>query len=733
MPCPSPSRPGPGNNDFSGELIVRAKPRAARSASTRIAPLMTRQSAFSPEFVVKVPAGMTEGELAGVLMATGDYQFVEPNWVLYPLATTPNDPDFSASWQHTRMQSTLAWDITTGSPDVIVAVCDSGVDQDHPDLAAALVPGYNAVNNLAQVNGGQVDAINGHGTFVAGCAAAIGNNARGVVGAGWNLKIMPVRVSNNAAGTANQFDLTEGARWAAANGAKAINVSYSGANNGSNDVAALDVKLLGGLLLWASGNDGAFVGGIFPHLTIVGSTTSSDAKSGFSNFGTAVDITAPGSGVRSTTNGGGYGNGSGTSYACPMATGVAAMIFSANPNLAPDDVQDVLYTSSDDLGTPGYDQNFGWGRVNTFKAVTQALTYVPRTPLPLTESFDSAAWTTIFAGAAGTPTLEIDPEAPSGNSALAIDAGESVETVPLAGATAFGAGLSTRVAVRAEGVPAGNALRVEYLNESSAWITLYEAVSPGIDTPYIVHDELLPYEFARHNVKVRLIAEGNDGRWLVDDFSIDEQSVNPLPFAETFDTARISPNAWTALSGTGIELLGNDFAMSMPNDATATTVKLRLVDLAAFEQWAWFYLSGNGLTFGDVLTIEYRSGGVGWTNLALVDLEGIGAAAQGVEIQLPFGVAASSDFQLRMTSSTAGGTLFVDDVNIGASRLPDEPVGCSAADLAEPFGSLNFFDVSAFLGAYNAADPAADLAEPTGTFNFFDVSAFLGLYNAGCP
>jgi subtilisin family serine protease len=250
-----------GERMFSGELIVRTRDstRAGdkRAASDRIAPIMAVRSDFVDEFVVKVPIGMSEGELAGVLMATGDYEFAHPNWIVFPAATTPNDPQFALSWQHTRIQSTLAWDITQGSPDVIVAVCDSGVRTNHADLAAALVPGYNSATRVAQANGGQIDDINGHGTFVAGCAAAIGNNGTGVTGVGWNLKIMPIRVTNNTNGTASLFALTDGARWAANNGAKAVNVSFTGADAQSNNAAARDVKNAGGLLFWASGNAGS--------------------------------------------------------------------------------------------------------------------------------------------------------------------------------------------------------------------------------------------------------------------------------------------------------------------------------------------------------------------------------------------------------------------------------------------------------------------------------------------
>src|SRR5690606_27735548 len=125
-----------------------------------------------------------------------------------------------------------AWDFTQGSSSTIIGVCDSGVDLDHPDLAGSLVPGYNAVNNLAQVDGGGVnDDLVGHGSLVAGAAAAIGNNGTGVSGVGWNFGIMPIKVSNNSSGTALLSEILEGARWASDNGAYTSNCSFGGAED----------------------------------------------------------------------------------------------------------------------------------------------------------------------------------------------------------------------------------------------------------------------------------------------------------------------------------------------------------------------------------------------------------------------------------------------------------------------------------------------------------------------
>ncbi len=722
-----------GRRHFSGEMIVRARAGALRAASDRLAPITLIKSEFVDEYVVRVPEGMSEADLAGVLMATGDYEFVMPNWTVFPLATVPNDPQFGQSWQHSRLQSTLAWDINRGSPDVIVAICDTGILLNHQDLSAALVSGYNSANRVTQANGGQVNDINGHGTFCAGLSGAIGNNAVGVTGVGWNFRLMPVRVTNNTNGTASFFALTDGARWAANNGAKIINVSYSGADSVSNTTAR-DIKNAGGLLFWASGNDNAFFGGIVPDMVIVGSTTSSDTRSSFSNYGPGLGVTAPGSSVRSTRSSGGYGNGSGTSYASPIAAGVGGLIFSTNPALSPDDVQDVLYRSADDLGTPGFDNFFGHGRVNSFKAVTMAQTYIPRLPLPISESFESLSWQNLFEDVVGVADAVDDPDAPSGASALEIVGNGTVQTLPLSGRRVTTAN-TLRVSVRTTGAEPGEGLTVRYLDNTNQWQTLFDAPASGADTGYIVHEEPLPAAFLWHGVQVRLDARGSDASdvWLVDAFSIGARTPNSAPFAEPFDTGRISTMRWNNINGVTTTLQGTNFAMEMPAGSSVETVAIPIVSLASFEQYAYFYVGGDGVGADDSLLVQYFTPVTGWQTLATISGSATNASLTGFEYPLPFGVLASSDFRLRFTANTGGGAFFVDDVNVGTNRLPPANPGCSPADLAAPFGVLNFFDLSAYLALFNAGDPAADLAAPFGTLNFFDLSAYLASFNAGCP
>ncbi len=272
------------------------------------------------------------------------------------------------------MQSAKAWDLTTGSASVICAVTDTGIDLTHPDLAAHRVPGFNAVTDLAEVDGGDVSEINGHGTHVSGCAAAIGNNAVGVAGIGWNLRIMMCRVALDSGGGAYLDDILQAARWAIDHGAKAASSSYSGVDYPAIGTTGTYIKSHGGLYCYAAGNDARDLSGFdYPDTIVVGASWSGEDRAGFSAFGHAVDVFAPGQDILSSCWGGGWCYASGTSMATPVCNGVIGMIWSANPALTPQQVEDILEHSCDDFGAVGNDDVYGWGRVNTFKAVKGAL------------------------------------------------------------------------------------------------------------------------------------------------------------------------------------------------------------------------------------------------------------------------------------------------------------------------------------------------------------------------
>jgi thermitase len=344
-------------------------PGRAAAARQRLSPMQVRVLPELDLYVVAVQGDDTEDGVAAELMGTGDYAYVHPDWLCAP-ASTPNDPLYPNQWHHVRMQSAQAWDLTTGSAAVVCAFVDTGVDLTHPDLAPALVPGYNCVDRLTQAQGGDVSDNVGHGTQVAGAAAAVGNNGVGVAGMGWNLGIMPVRTSNLSTGAALLEDIIHGACWAAAHGAKVVSVSYTGVQVPAVESAGAYIRSVGGLLFYAADNSGTDWSGFsWPDVTIVGATDQNDDRAGFSSYGHAVDLFAPGVNILTTHLGGTYASVSGTSISTPLAAGAAAMIWSINPGLTPGQAELALLQSCDDLGTPGPDDTFGWGRVNLFRAV----------------------------------------------------------------------------------------------------------------------------------------------------------------------------------------------------------------------------------------------------------------------------------------------------------------------------------------------------------------------------
>lgn len=320
-----------------------------------------------------------EEEIAAQLKATGAVVFAEPDYTV-PMSIIPNDPSYSNQWFHGKIGSETAWNYSKGSSTVQVAMCDSGFDLSHPDLASQFVlPGYNTVKDNSQI-----DSINGHGTMTSGTVAAIGNNGVGITGMAWNIRLMPIQITDRADGASTYSDIVECIRYASDHGAKVANISYdyTYASAAVSDAAAY-MRAAGGLVVTAAGNGGADISswGTSPNLFIVGATDSSDQLASFSNFGTPVDLVAPGLDIYTTQVGGNYGYVSGTSLSTPIVTGTAALIYSLNPTFTPAQVEQYLLSTTTDLGVQGKDLTFAGGRLAAGSAVQAAAGTV--TPITL--------------------------------------------------------------------------------------------------------------------------------------------------------------------------------------------------------------------------------------------------------------------------------------------------------------------------------------------------------------
>ncbi len=323
-------------------------------------------------------------------------EWAAPNFIYESeMDFTPDDPDVGNQYHHTVMQNYSAWDTTTGSPNIIVAVTDSGFDWDHPDLDDNIWSNTDEIagNGIDDDNNGYIDDIRGwdfvsndnnpdesstssHGTHVAGIVGAEIDNATGVAGTAGDVTIMPLRIGSGPTSTRYAGAFT----YAADNGAHIANTSFSVDSRVGDPVyrAALRYMYDGGVLHFnsAGNNDQLNPNRQNMHESLfVASTNSTDGRSGFTNYGIGIDVSAPGSSVLSTLPNGNYGTKSGTSMAAPNAAGVAALIWSANPTWTRDQVAAQLLGTADDIYAlnPEYEGLLGSGRVNSNRALTETL------------------------------------------------------------------------------------------------------------------------------------------------------------------------------------------------------------------------------------------------------------------------------------------------------------------------------------------------------------------------
>ena len=382
--------------------------------------------------VLHVPSGLEE-ETARRLQESPLVRYAEPDYIYHALTKRPNDPYYTQyQWQLPHIGAETAWDTTTGSSDVVIAVLDTGVDLGHPDLAAKIVSGYDFINN-----DNDPDDDQGHGTHVAGIAAAVTDNNIGIAGVSWGARIMPVKVLNNE-GAGPNSTIAQAMVWAVDQGADVLNMSLGGETRSSTMEDAVTYAYEHGVLVVAAAGNSYEEGNAtsypaaYDHVLAVAATDDEDEHASYSNSGSYVDVAAPGGDPSGNTDtnpnhwilstyyrssGNSYVWMSGTSQAAPHVAGLAALLLSLNPSLSPDDLTDIIENTAVDVQDTGWDEFSGYGRIDVAAAVAAVLA----TPTPT--SSPTATPTPV---STSTPTLVPSPTA----TATATETPTAVPTSP---------------------------------------------------------------------------------------------------------------------------------------------------------------------------------------------------------------------------------------------------------------------------------------------------------------
>lgn len=317
---------------------------------------------------------VASGDLADVraeLLDRPEIEFVELDRIA-TAAWVPDDPRMSQQWGHAMIGMGPAWDAARGT-GIKIAVVDTGVSYTHPDLLGKVELGHDYV-------AGDEDPMDeqGHGTHVAGVAAGIADNGTGIAGVAPNARILAVRVLDKD-GSGYYSWIASGIIYAADHGAKVINLSLGGSEGSAALEQAVNYATAkGAIVVCASGNEGATAVGYparYDACISVGATDQGDVRADFSNHGPGLDVVAPGKDILSSVRGGGYESWSGTSMATPSVSGVAAMLVSKG--LTATQVRSTIVGSVHDLGAPGYDTEYGNGRLDAAAALTAAAAIQP--------------------------------------------------------------------------------------------------------------------------------------------------------------------------------------------------------------------------------------------------------------------------------------------------------------------------------------------------------------------
>ncbi len=388
-------------------------------------------------FFVNYDSSASPGDVAQVLSQDATVEYAEPNYIAgvagapqaIPAQFTPNDRYFPLQWNFEKIQMPAAWDISTGQ-GVIVAIVDTGVDFGAPDLAnTSHLTGYDFVNSDSDPKDDE-----GHGTHVAGTIAQSTNNSIGVAGVAFNAQLLPVKVLN-AAGTGTYENIIKGIIYAVDQGAKVINLSLAGSSSSQGLLDAVKyANSKGVVVVAAAGNSNssiAYPAAYDDYVIAVGATRYDNTRAYYSNYGSQLDLVAPGGDTNVDQNSDGYADGimqqtlksdgsgysyqfyEGTSMAAPHVTGVTALLLALKPAASPAEIENILASTA--LKNLGSATEYGAGLIQAASALAMvapaAATATP-TSTPAVQPA-TATPTPVVLPATGTPTSTFTPIPPT--------------------------------------------------------------------------------------------------------------------------------------------------------------------------------------------------------------------------------------------------------------------------------------------------------------------------------
>jgi len=382
-----------------GEFIIKYKSTATNSIGilSNVGATKVRDLHSAGTQLIRISGAASNGtDVLKTLRSNPSVQWVEANrFITVPKFFTdilntitgrvdsfPNDPKFGDQYAHKVSDSAKGWELAKANskkPSTI-AIIDTGIDGTHPDLKAKLiVPGYDAYGK-----GQEYVDKQGHGSHCAGIASAITNNGIGVAGYSPDSRLIAVKVlQDNGSGT--YAAVADGIAWAAKNPEiDVLSMSLGGPSSSQAIEDAVNIALQNNKIVVAAmgndGNDSLSYPAAIKGVTAVGATDANDKIASFSQYGKHISVSAPGVNILSTfpmyqsgMPAKEYGKISGTSMACPAVSGLAGLLKTVNPSLKGSEIRKIIEETADDLGDKGFDIHYGFGRINTFKAVSKVV------------------------------------------------------------------------------------------------------------------------------------------------------------------------------------------------------------------------------------------------------------------------------------------------------------------------------------------------------------------------